>query len=75
MSKALSRYNGVRVTLTNSPGAEYSYVTVSVKDRHGHWADWSLLFPAVRESHQPMVNVRDALTVALAAIERVRDEL
>lgn len=75
MTAAESRYNGVRVTLTNSPGADFSYVNVSVKDRHGHWADWSLLFPAIRESHQPMANVRDALTVALAAIERVRDEL
>lgn len=47
MGDAKSEYRGLRITVTQNPGSDRMWVTLAVKQVHGRWDDWALLFPAI----------------------------
>lgn len=61
MAEARSNYQGLKLVLTTTPGGA-TVLTVSVKNRAAHWAEWSQLVPAtIRRDLPPPSDVNEAL--------------
>lgn len=70
-SPAESRYRGLRLTVTQNPGANQVWVTLAVKQEKGRWDDWTLMFPAIPVTlgEEAPAHVADMLEVAMRVVE------
>lgn len=75
--KTLSRslYRGMRLTVTEGPNGDWCLITVSVKQLHGKWDEWTMLFPALRLEHEPITSPKDALYLLSEALRMARREV
>jgi hypothetical protein len=70
----MSRYAGVRVTLTDPRNGSRPILTVMVKDRLWGWDNWVLASPAVRPpAIDGVESTRDALVALVTSIQHVLD--
>lgn len=72
----MSRYAGIRVTLTTMPSGQEGFVTVQVKSPVGGWDEWSSLVPPARVLiDDPVSSSRGALELILSQVTQALERL
>lgn len=66
-----SAYSGLRLTVTQAPGDDVMWLSVTVKRPADGWDAYSLLFPAQRVPVRRLDGYRDVLSVVAEVAEHL----
>lgn len=70
----VSRYNGIRISLSQPPGGGATFITIAVKHHTGGWDEWSLLYPAIRREFDAFNGASEAVEVLHEALGTILRE-
>lgn len=72
----MSRYNGIRVTITSSPGGLEAHLLVQAKHPMGGWDEWTSFVPPTRVLiDEPVSSSREALELILSQVTQILQRL
>nr|CRY94143.1 hypothetical protein [uncultured prokaryote] len=74
--RGMSRYNGIRVTITASPGGLEAHLLVQHKHPMGGWDEWTSFVPPERILiDEPVSSSREALELILSQVTQILERL